>query len=175
MQMKQELAAVSLDAVRIRIVAVLPGQIRSCLDQLSDEQIWWRPNEHSNSIGNLVLHISGSILYYLCRRVGGFAYERHRDAEFAERVPVPKPRLFELFNGAIEKASATFDRLTASQLSEPSTTPEYYSLLFEDLLGVLFHFATHAGQIVYITKMLQEGSLDELWMKAHKTAGVWKT
>jgi hypothetical protein len=26
-----------------------------CLERMSDEDIWWRPNEQSNSVGNLVM------------------------------------------------------------------------------------------------------------------------
>ena len=33
-------------------------KIRKCLNHLTDEDIWWRPNESSNSIGNLILHLA---------------------------------------------------------------------------------------------------------------------
>src|SRR5438552_4022352 len=48
--------------------------------ELSEEQLWWRPNEESNSVGNLVLHVRGAVLHFLCRGVGGFEYERDRAA-----------------------------------------------------------------------------------------------
>ena len=32
-------------------------EIERCLERLTDEQIWFRANEESNSIGNLVLHL----------------------------------------------------------------------------------------------------------------------
>jgi hypothetical protein len=173
MQAEQELAPVALEALRIRMVEVLPAQIRSCLEQLNDEQVWWRPNERSNSAGNLVLHIRGAIMLFVCRRAGGLEYERNRDAEFSERLPIPKQQLLAIFNETIQKTSGTFDALDVRRLSEPSTSPEYYALLFEDLLGALFHFAAHTGQILYITKMLREASLDEAWINTHKSTGTW--
>src|ERR1700730_6438579 len=111
MPAETELAPVALEAMRIRMVEVLPGQIRCCLDHLNDEQVWWRPNEHSNSAGNLVLHICGAIMLFVCRRVGGIEYERNRDAEFSERLPMPKQQLLAIFNETIQKTSSTFDAL----------------------------------------------------------------
>jgi hypothetical protein len=175
MQNTPELAPIALNAIRVRTLTVLPEQVRACLGQLSEDQIWWRPNEGSNSIGNLVLHLSGAIMTFLCHRVGGFPYERKRDAEFSARGPLPKQQLLGIFNETIEKATETFNSLSGPRMSDPSTAPEYYSLLFEDLFGVVFHFATHAGQIIYITKMLQEGSVNNLWVTSHKAAKVWKT
>ena len=165
---------VALDALRRRIIKALPNQIRTCIEELSEEQLWWRPNEKSNSVGNLVLHVSGSMQHFLCRAVGGFAYERDRPAEFSERGPMPKTQLLAIFEATITKAALTFDTLTPARLAEPSTEPNFNSIVFEDLLGVAVHLATHTGQIIYITKMLKAGALDEIWMKAHTEAGAWK-
>ena len=57
----------------------------------------------------------------------------------------------------------------------PSTESAYYAVVFEDLFAVAVHLATHAGQIVYVTKMLQAGSLDELWIKTHRMLGGRRT
>jgi uncharacterized damage-inducible protein DinB len=170
-----ELNQIALEALRRRITKILPAQVRSCIEQLSEEQMWWRPNEESNSVGNLVLHISGSMLHFLCRGVGGFEYQRDRTAEFAERGPMSKQRLLALFDETIEKAVSTFDSLDASRLTDASSEPAYYTIIFEDLLGVGIHLATHTGQIVYVTKMLKEGSLDDLWSSTHRQHGGWKT
>ena len=37
--------------------------IRHCVDQLSDEQVWWRPREEMNSIGNP--HHAGVCIHHL--------------------------------------------------------------------------------------------------------------
>src|SRR5262245_31453071 len=79
--------------IRGRLVSGLPQQARACLDALTDEQIWWRPNAQSNSVGNLVLHLCGSTRHFLGRAVGGTDYRRDRPAEFAEKGPIPRERL----------------------------------------------------------------------------------
>src|SRR5262245_65261264 len=99
-----------LQALRSRITTILPAQITSCLEELSEEQIWWRPNESSNSVGNLVLHLSGSLRHYLSRSIGGIEYERNRPAEFSERRAVPKEELLKIFNETIAQAKQILDR-----------------------------------------------------------------
>ena len=41
------------------------SRIKHCVDQLSDEQIWWRPSDAMNSVGNLMLHLSGNVRQWI--------------------------------------------------------------------------------------------------------------
>jgi hypothetical protein len=174
MQERDDIGSFALEALRTRITRVLPAQIRTCVEELSEEQLWWRPNEQSNSVGTLVLHVCGAMLHFLCRGVGGLEYARDREAEFAPGGSMPKPQLLAMFDDMVEKATETFAGLAPSRLDEPSTEPAYYSTVFEDLFGVAVHLATHTGQIVYVTKMLKEGSVDDLWIHTHRQLGAWK-
>jgi uncharacterized damage-inducible protein DinB len=159
--------------LRVRITRIYPEQIRKSLAALTDEQIWWRPNETSNSVGNLVLHLAGSLNHYLNLNVGGFPYERHREAEFAERRQIPRVELLAEVDGMVAKSEKTFDSLTPESLWNGSAEPDRYDSRLEDILSVLTHISNHTGQIVWITKMLQEGSLDEVWIRTHKHLGGW--
>ena len=163
-----------LDSLRVRICRVFPSQVRASLEALTDEQVWWRPNEKSNSIGNLVIHISGSLNHYLNRQVGGIPYDRDRAAEFAERRHIPKAELLAVFDDMVAKAEQTFAGLTPARLSDPSLEQKMQDYVVQDLLNIAVHFSTHTGQIVWIAKMLQEGALDEVWIRAHKLEGAWK-
>jgi len=66
---------------RLLTQSYLP-RIEQAVEGLSDEQIWWRPNADSNSIGNLLLHLSGNIRQrhhpagHLCR--GRTLLDAHR-------------------------------------------------------------------------------------------------
>jgi uncharacterized damage-inducible protein DinB len=168
MEKENRLGDVALAALRGRITRVLPAQVRSSIETLTDEQLWWRPNEHANSAGNLVLHVSGSMRHYLARGVGGFEYDRDRPAEFAERGPIPREQLLSTFDEAISQAEKVFDSFDTARFLSPSDEPDYVPTIFDVVYNVAIHLATHTGQIVYIAKLLNEGSLDELWIKAHK-------
>lgn len=168
MEPQGDLDRVSLEALRKRITRLVPVQIRECIEQLDEEQLWWRPNAQANSVGNLVLHVCGSTRHYLSRSLGGIDYTRDRPAEFAERGPVPKAQLLAVFDQTISEAAQVLDHFDAAKFLQPTEEPGYYATVFEQLLGIAIHLATHAGQIVYVTKMLKEGALDELWIRAHR-------
>lgn len=165
---------IALAALRSRITGVFPAQIRTALASLTDEQVWWRPNEKSNSIGNLVLHLTGSLNHFLNRNLGGINYDRDRAAEFAERRSLPKAELLALFDDMVAKAERTFDNMTLDTLARPSPEPSMHAIVFEDLINITAHIATHAGQIVWIAKMLNENAVDDVWIKTHRSEGAWK-
>jgi len=172
--MANEIGTTALDALRVRITKVFPAQIRTCLDQLSDEEIWSRPNESTNSIGNIVLHIAGSLDHYLNRNLGGLAFTRDRDAEFAERRRIPRNELRARFDEMVRHAEQTFASLTPERLGEPSPEPKMHRLVIEDLINIVAHLANHTGQIVWITKMFRGAAVDEVWINAHKKQGAWR-
>ena len=165
---------IALAALRARITAVFPAQVRAALASLTDEQLWWRPNEKSNTIGNLVVHLTGSLNHYLNRNLGGLDYTRDRAAEFAERRMLPKSEVLARFDEMVANAERTFARLTPESLGEPSPEPDMHSIVFEDVINVAMHLATHTGQIVWIAKMLDEGAVDEVWIRSHRAEGAWK-
>lgn len=165
---------VILSTIRTRMTGVFPAQIRAAVEKLSDEQIWTRPNESSNAIGNILLHLTGSLNHYLNRNLGALDYTRDRAAEFAERRPLPKEELLALFDAMVAHAERTFDGLTAEGLGEPSPEPSMHTIVAEDLLNGLAHLAFHAGQIVWIAKMLDGGAANEVWIKSHRREGAWK-
>lgn len=165
---------ITLEALRSRITKVFPAQIRAAVDTLTDEQLWWRPNEESNSAGNIVLHLTGSLNHFLNRNIGGMDYTRDREAEFAERRAIPKPELMAMFDEMIARAERTFDALTPERLADPSPEPKMHSIVLEDLLGVLAHIANHAGQVVWIAKMLHGEAIDDVWIRTHRELGAWK-
>lgn len=162
------------DALRIRILKVFPAQIRAAVAPLTEEQFWWRPNESTNSAGNIVIHLTGSINHFLNHNLGGLDYKRDRPAEFAERRQIPKADVLAAFDAMVANAERTIDGLTPARLTEPSPEPKLNANIFEDLLGIAVHLSNHAGQLVWMAKMLREGSIDEVWIKTHRSEGAWK-
>src|ERR1043166_5861861 len=67
-------------------------RLRGTVESLTDEQVWWRPNEASNSIGNLMLHLNGNVRQWLVSSFKGLEDSRDRPAEFRERQGVSPPR-----------------------------------------------------------------------------------
>ena len=171
--MSQETTAILLDAMRNRITRVFPAQIRECLDQLSEDEVWSRPNEQSNSVGNLVLHLTGSLNHYLNHKLGSLDFKRDRPAEFAERRHIPKDDLRKGFDEMVARAEKTLAAITVDRLGDPSPEPKMNRIVAEDLFNVAVHVSTHTGQILWITKMFRGGALNDLWINTHKKLGAW--
>jgi hypothetical protein len=106
--------------------------------------------------------------HYLSRGVGGIEYNRDRPAEFAERGPLPKAQLLATFDQTISQAEQVLSSFDTSRFLDPTDEPNYVPTVFDMIFNISIHLATHTGQIVYVTKLLKEGSLDELWIQAHK-------
>jgi uncharacterized damage-inducible protein DinB len=168
-----DLAKTILDSLQARICRVFPAQIRAAVEALDDDQLWWRPNETSNSIGNLVLHLSGSLNHYLNRGYGGLDYARDRDAEFAERRHISRSELMATFEAMVANAEKTFAQLTPERLNDPAAESKLYASTAEELVSIASHIANHTGQIVWIAKALKDGALSEVWMRTHKRLGGW--
>jgi len=79
--------------VRRRLIDESMPRLKSCLEKLSEEDIWWRPNDNSNSVGNLILHLCGNIRQWMLAALGGSVDNRVRQKEFDEREPLPKDAL----------------------------------------------------------------------------------
>ena len=160
------LGAAVIEEARRRLVHGFPGQVRECLARLDDGQLWWRPHADSNAVGNLVLHVCGSSRHFLGRVVGGTGYERDRKAEFAQRGPLPRADLLRAFEETVAETDRILRALDPARLLEarevPRDSPQSVLAL---VLRTSHHWAVHTGQIVYATKVLTEGGLDELWMK----------
>ena len=134
-------------------------KIERCLERLTDEQIWWRANEESNSIGNLVLHLCGNARQWIVCGVGGAVSTRDRDAEFAQRETIERDRLLSLLRTTIADVDTTLRDL-GPRLNDPQTLLERRTIqgsdvdVLEAIFHVTEHFSMHTGQIIMLTKML---------------------
>lgn len=164
--MTPELGRALLDEARERLVKGFPAQVVACVDLLTDDQIWWRANDGSNSVGNLVLHVCGSSRHFLGRGLGGSDYVRDRPREFTERGPLPKDHLTQLVHETAEETRRVLEALDPARLLEVSDRAGEPFSGFALVQRTSHHWAVHTGQIVYAAKMLQAGAVNELWYRA---------
>ena len=166
--MSDTVGASFIKEARRRLVHHFPAQVRACLEVLSDEDLWWRPNEEANSIGNLVLHVCGSSRHFVGRGVGGGDYTRDRAAEFSERGPIPRADLLAFLEATVAETAAVLDALAPDRLRDVITTVGDEQTVQYLVSRTSHHWAVHTGQIVYATKLQRPGALNELWEKTLK-------
>lgn len=131
-------------------------QIERCVRMLTDAQIWRRPNEHSNSVGNLVLHLTGNVRQWICAHVGGDNLARNRQAEFAEQGPLPRHEIVGKLKGTIERACDVIRGLDAENLRVRHMIQGYDVSTQTAIFHVVEHFSWHSGQIVFATKEITD-------------------
>ena len=103
-----------LDTSRRLIASDYVPKIEGCLERLTDGDIWWRPNEASNSIGNLILHLCGNVTMWILGGVGRQPFERDRQQEFDERQEVPSAELLRRLKGVVQQADAVVRAIDSS-------------------------------------------------------------
>jgi uncharacterized damage-inducible protein DinB len=129
-------------------------RLRACVEPLTDEQVWWRPNEASNSIGNLILHLNGNVRQWLVASFNRQEDLRDRPTEFATESGLSKSQLLERLGATMSEAAAVLDRLTEADLVAPYEIQGYHVTGLEAVYQVVEHFGLHYGQIAYIAKSL---------------------
>ena len=161
MSIQTETSATSLflDFSRKKLLEQYWPRLHSCVESLSDEQIWWRPNASSNSIGNLVLHLSGNMRQWLVDSFNRVADHRDRPAEFAATGEISGAALLEKLGATIADAEKVLTRLTEAELLAPYEIQGYHMHGLQAVYQVIEHFGLHYGQIAYITKMLRDQDL----------------
>ena len=163
--MRHDLDGTILHVSRLRLLTDYPGQIDACLQILTDDELWWRPNEQSNAVANLVLHLSGSNRYYFENVIGGRDVPRDRAAEFAARGNYSRQAIVDTWTETRRITEEILNGLQPSQLMQTTERSGKLTTYAQILLHVTHHNAAHMGQIVWITKMLHPTDVDELWMK----------
>lgn len=128
-------------------------KILAALDNLSEEDLWWRPNEASNSAGNLLLHLAGNIRQWIVNGVGGVPGERDRAGEFATRDPRPRTELVALLTAVVFEADAVIAETAPELLGGRVHIQGREVTRLEAIYHVVEHLALHAGQILYIAKL----------------------
>jgi uncharacterized damage-inducible protein DinB len=146
-------------------------RLRTCVESLTDEQIWWRPNPSSNSIGNLVLHLNGNVTQWI---IGSFTHaddHRHRPAEFSRTEGLSREELLQRLAATMERVSDVLDHITEADLLARFEIQGYNTTGLEAIYHVAEHFALHYGQIAYITKMLADRDLG-FYRQLNKTGRI---
>jgi uncharacterized damage-inducible protein DinB len=149
-----------LDFSRQKLRDELWPRTCTCLDKLSGDQIWWRPNEQSNSIGNLLLHLNGNVRQWIVSPLGNVPDNRDRDSEFAEGRHIGLSNLRAALDQTVKEFDSILGRLTAADLLKDYTIQGFENVTaLEAIYHVIEHFAMHYGQMVYVTKLLTETDL----------------
>jgi hypothetical protein len=133
----------------------LRDEVRQVAEPLTDAELWRKPLDPGNSVGHLILHLTGNLNHFVGASLGNTGYVREREREFSEASLPSKAALL----AGLDAAVATFRRvvggLTPDQLAAPHPD-ERFGLVLTALTRLLTHFALHRGQMSYIVRLVKK-------------------
>ena len=131
-------------------------RVRALVEPLSTEQLWRRPFPYGNSVGHLLLHLTGNLSYYVGTHIAGTGYVRDRPREFNDSSYRPADEVLRDFDHAVDMVLATL----AAQREADWHAP-YEAVGADDvadrltiLLRCAAHADHHAGQMIYLCKQI---------------------
>jgi uncharacterized damage-inducible protein DinB len=134
-------------------------KLERCLNILTDEQVWWRANPESNSIGNLCLHLAGNARQWIVSGLGDEIDGRARQHEFDERAIVPRSELLSSVRETLQDVDAVLAKFDLDRCLEQHEIQGTKVTALEAIFHVTEHFSMHTGQIILLTKMLSQRDL----------------
>ena len=149
-----QLAELFLEFSRQKLLEQFWPRMKECVAPLTTEQVWWRPNDASISIGNLLSHLEGNVRQWLVASFRDEADKRNRPAEFAAQGGLSAADLLARLGATLDEAAKVLKRLTVDELLAPYEIQGYHVRGIDAVYQVVEHFGLHYGQIVYITKSL---------------------
>jgi uncharacterized damage-inducible protein DinB len=135
-------------------------RITRCLEELTEEQVWQRPNGSSNSVGNQILHLCGNIQQWIVTGLGGAPDSRVRDEEFEATGGISKTELIARLSEVISSSEAVITRLTEEDILKERPVQAFNHDGMFILVHVTEHLSYHTGQIIFWVKALKNKDLD---------------
>ena len=126
--------------------------INHCVNQLTDDQVWWRPSESMNSVANLLLHLSGNVRQWIVSGVGGVADVRERQKEFDQRSSTPKTELMQQIGSAVADAKMALSGISAEELLRIRPVQRNDVTGMQAIFHSVAHFRGHTQEIVHMTR-----------------------
>ena len=145
-------AGFAMIALSRRYLCEYLTKIRLAVSMLDERIVWARPNEASNSIGNLMLHLAGNARQWIVSGVGGAPDVRDRQSEFDQRAPIAVTDLVDRLEQTISDVDRVLAALSPADLHTRRTIQANDVTVLEAVYHVVEHFSMHTGQIILLAK-----------------------
>ena len=128
------------------------SKIAHCIDQLNENQLWWRPAESMNSVANLILHLGGNVRQWIIAGVGNQQDTRNRPAEFSQREPIAKGQLKLDLQKTIQQAHQVLAQVSPAELLRVRRVQGFDVTALQAIVESVAHFRGHTQEIVHLTR-----------------------
>lgn len=151
--MDAHVGGIFLQKARYLLLTEYRTKIRLAIEALPEDALWWRANDQSNSVGNLLLHLTGNVRQWMVSGVGGAPDIRHRAAEFAATDGPPRTELLANLNHTLDEVDRVLGALTPESLLERRIIQGRDVTVLDAIFICVEHFSMHLGQIILLAKL----------------------
>ncbi len=134
-------------------------KIESCLALLSEDEVWVKHHSVTNSVGVLLLHLSGNIRQYAIAGLTESADQRNRAEEFTADHTHNSTELFNIISDTIKETEIVIKNLSEDQLRRVYRIQGFELTGVSVCVHVTEHLSYHVGQIALLTKLLTQKDL----------------
>jgi uncharacterized damage-inducible protein DinB len=155
----EDIICVELISQSVKQMHQNTGKIIACMNGLDEQDVWAVPNEHLNSIANLILHLCGNIRQHIISSLGKTEDVRERDLEFSAHGGYTKSELNIKLQDTVDLAIAVIQCSTREELLRERITQGFMHSGIGIIIHVTEHYSYHTGQIILLTKLLKNMDL----------------
>jgi uncharacterized damage-inducible protein DinB len=133
----------------------LAGRVEKAATALPEDRFWTKPFPFGNSIGHLVLHLTGNLNHYIGALIAGTGYVRHREHEFTDPEKKPREAVLARFREAVDLVVRTIEAQDDVGLMTGVPGEPPIQTRFGMFLVCAAHLNNHIGQMSYLVQALQ--------------------
>jgi uncharacterized damage-inducible protein DinB len=152
-----DLAQVAADELT-RYYRHLAERVDRAAQSVTEEQLWTKPFSFGNSVGHLILHLTGNLNHYIGANVAGTGYVRERAHEFVDPIRHPRGELLAKFHQAVEMVAQALAAQDAAGFAAPVAEQPPIQTRLGLFLVCAAHMNNHIGQMSYLVQALQSST-----------------
>jgi uncharacterized damage-inducible protein DinB len=136
----------------------LGERVEKAATAIPEERFWTKPFAFGNSVGHLVLHLTGNLNHYIGALVAGTGYVRHREHEFTDPDTHPRDQVLSAFREAVDLVVRTVQSQDEAGLTTAVESEMPIQTRFGLFLVCASHMNNHIGQMSYLVQALQSST-----------------
>ncbi|MDB4293190.1 DUF1572 domain-containing protein [Maribacter sp.] len=133
--------------------------VKKSLSEISEDELWLKPNASLNSIGNLIVHLCGNITQYIISSLGENEDTRDRNSEFATTKSGTKSEVYSKLEKTVETAKRVIFDADQVQLLKIRSVQGFSFSGIGVIIHAVEHYSYHTGQIAFWTKLVKNKDL----------------
>jgi hypothetical protein len=138
----------------VRYFEHLAGRVERAVRSVPQDKVYVKPFAYGNSIGHLVLHLTGNLNHYIGAVIGRTGYVRDRPREFTEPAPPPPDEALARFRDAVGTVVRTVRSLGDDGWRASVSEQQPIQTQFGLVLVCAAHLNNHIGQLSYLVRAL---------------------